>query len=189
MDKETKNAHEGENLEEQERSDTGDVTAESVNITQGGARNVKGTHVTLRQAGAQSITADNLVIRQGGVVKARADRLEMLGGGIVFAQTQTASLTASQAGAVLSEGNVTMEQSGAQVLLARGDVTMDQSGAIAMVARNVKAENSGVVFLLASEVEGTVNAAFGPRESVIFGAVAGAVAGLVLLLARLARRR
>ena len=189
MDKETKNAQGGEKVEEQERGDMGDVTAESVNIIQGGARNVKGTHVTLRQAGAQSITVDNLVIRQGGVVQARADRLEMLSGGIVLAQTQTATLTASQAGAVLSEGNVTMEQSGAQMLLARGDVTMEQSGAVAMIARNVKAENSGVVFLLASQVEGTVNAAFGPRESVIFGAVAGAVTGLVLLLARLSRRK
>ena len=188
MDNETKNAHGGEKVEEQERSDMGDVTAESVNITQGGARNVQATHVTLRQAGAQSITADTLVVRQGGVVKARADHLEMLSGGIGLAQTQTASLTASQAGAVLSEGNVAMEQSGAQLLLARGDVTMDQSGAVAMVARNIKAENSGVVFLLAQQVEGTVNVAFGPRESVIFGAVAGAVAGLVLLLARLSRR-
>jgi len=188
MDKETKNTHEGEKVEEQERSDTGDVTAETVNITQGGARNVQATHVTLRQAGAQSVTADNLLIRQGGVMKAQADHLEMLQGGVGFARTQTADLTASQAGAVISEGQVTMEQSGAQMLMARGDVTMDQSGAVAMLARNVKAENSGVVFLLANEVEGTVNAAFGPRESVIFGVVAGAVAGLVLLLAKLARR-
>jgi len=33
------------------------------------------------------------------------------------------------------------------------------------------------------------DAAFGPREAAIFGAVAGAVAGLVLLLGRLVRRR
>ena len=123
-----------------------------------------------------------------GGVKAQAEQLEMRQGGIVLAQTQTAHLTASRAGVLLSEGDVAMEQAGAQVLLARGDVTMDQSGAVAMVARNVKAENSGVVFLLARDVDGTVNAAFGPRESVIFGAVAGAVAGLVMLLAKLSRR-
>jgi hypothetical protein len=188
MDKETKNTHAGEEVQKQERDDMRDVAAETVNITQGGARNVQGTHVTLRQAGVQSVTADNLVIRQGGVVKAEADRLEMLQGGVGLARTQTAHLTASQAGAVLSEGDVTMEQSGAQMLMTRGEVTMDQSGAVAMMARSVKAENSGVVFLLANEVEGTVNAAFGPRESVIFGVVAGAVAGLVMLLAKLSRR-
>ena len=188
MDEETKNAHGGEKVEEQERDDVGDATAEVVNITRGGARSVQGTHVTLRQAGAQSVTADNLILRQGGVVQARTDHLEMLGGGVGLAQTQTASLANSQAGAVVSEGNVAMEQSGAQLLLARGDVTMDQSGAVAMFVRNIKAENSGVVFLLANQVEGTVNTAFGPRESVIFGIVAGAVAGLVMLLAKLSRR-
>jgi hypothetical protein len=184
MDK-AKNTHGGEGVEEQKNSD---VAAETVNITQGGARNVQGTHVTLRQAGAQSVTADNLVIRQGGVVKAEANQLEMHQGGVGMARTQTAHLTASEAGAVLSEGDVTMEQSGAQMLLARGEVTMDQSGAVAMMARNVRAENSGVVFLLANEVEGSVNATFGPRESAIFGIVAGAVAGLVMVLAKLARR-
>lgn len=185
MDNEIKNTTGSEKVEEQKSSD---VIAETVNITQGGARNVQGTHVTLRQAGAQSVTAEELVIRQGGVAKAEADQLEMVQGGVGLARTQTAHLTASQAGAVLSEGDVTLEQSGAQMLMARGEVTMDQSGAVAMVARSVKAENSGVVFLLANEVEGSVNAAFGPRESAIFGIVAGAVAGLVMLLAKLARR-
>lgn len=176
-------------MEEQKRDDMGNVAAETVNIVQGGARSVQGTNVTLRQAGAQSVTADKLVVRQGGVVQAKADHVEMVGGGIALAQTQTASLTASQAGAVLSEGEVRMEQSGARLLLTRGDVTMDQSGAVAMIARNVKTENSGTVFLFASQVEGTVNTAFGPRESVIFGSVAGLVMGLVVLLARLARRK
>jgi hypothetical protein len=66
---------------------------------------------------------------------------------------------------------------------------MDQAGAIAIAARNVKSENCGTILLLAGRVEGTVNAAFGLRESAIFGAMAGAVAGLVLLLNQWARRR
>lgn len=88
---------------------------------------------------------------------------------------------------LLTRGGVTMDQSGTVAMWAR-DVTLDQSGAVAMWARNVKTENSGTVFLFASQVEGTVNTAFGPRESVIFGAVAGAVAGLVMLLAKLSKR-
>jgi len=176
-------------MQEHNKTNISDVAAETVNITQGGARSGTGTQVNLRQAGAQSVTAEKLVIRQGGVVKAEADQVEMLQGGIVLAQTQTANLTASQAQLLLCNGGVTMEQSGAQLLLARGDVTMQQSGAVATVARNIKAENSGTVFLLAKRVEGPVNTAFGPRESVIFGAVAGMAVGLVMLLARLARQR
>jgi len=58
-----------------------------------------------------------------------------------------------------------------------------------LAARNVKAQNCGTLLLLAGHVEGDVNTAFGPRESAIFGVVVGAVAGLVLLLARLVQRR
>jgi hypothetical protein len=166
-----------------------DVKAESVDITQGAARSVEGTNVTLRQAGAQSVKADNLVIRQGGMLRAQADHMELSQGGIALAQTQAANLTASRVGFALSGGDVTMDQAAARVVLARGDVTMDQSGAVALVARNVKAKNCGTLLLLASRVEGEVNAAFGPRESAVFGAMVGLVAGLVLFLARLIRPR
>jgi hypothetical protein len=186
MNNELQATHESEELE---GGEMGDVTAESVDIAQGGARNVKGTHVTLRQAGAQSVQADNVVIRQGGVVRAQADHLEMLQGGIVLAQTKTANLTASHAGVVIAGGQVRMEQAGAKTLLSGGDVTMDQSGAVVMAARNVTAKNCNTVLLIAPQVEGTVHTAFGPRESVIFGVVAGAVTGLVLSLFRLVRRR
>ena len=95
----------------------------------------------------------------------------------------------SRVGVALSGGDVTMDQAAARVVLARGDVTMDQSGAVALAARSVKAKNCGTLLLLAGQVEGEVNAAFGPREAAVFGAVAGTVAGLVLLLGRLVRRR
>ena len=189
MDNELTTTHEDEDSAKPEGGKMGDMTAESVDISQEGARNVKATHITLRQAGAQSVTADNVVIRQGGAIKAQADRLEVLQGGIVLAQTQTASLTASQAGVVISGGSVRMEQAAAKTLLSGGDVTMDQSGAVVIAARSVKAEKCSTVLLLARQVEGTVNTAFGPRESVIFAVVAGAVAGVVLSLFRLVRRR
>jgi hypothetical protein len=82
-----------------------------------------------------------------------------------------------------------MDQAGARVVLARGDVTMDQAGSLVLAAPRIKAQNCGTLLLIAGRVEGEVRAAFGPRESVIFGAVTGGVAGLVLLLARLIRRR
>ena len=186
---EIKDTYTEERPEESEEVDRDSVSTQSEDIALEGTGNLEGTHVTLRQAGAKSITADNVVIRQGGVVNAQAKHLEMLQGGVVLAQTQTAHLTASQAHVVLSGGDVTLEQAGARMLLAKGDVTMAQSGAVVMAAGKVKAENCGTIFLLARQVEGTVNTALGPRESVIFGIIAGAVAGLVLLLGRLARRR
>ena len=120
---------------------------------------------------------------------AKADSLDMTQGGAGLLQVNTAKLTASPVGIVLSRGDVTMDQSVGRLVLAAGDVTMDQAGAAVVAARNVKAENCNTLLLLAGHVEGDVKAAFGPRESAIFGAAAGAVAGAVLLLARLVQRR
>jgi hypothetical protein len=166
-----------------------DVKAETVDITQGGARRVEGKDVTLRQAGAQSVQADNLVIRQGGALKAQAEHLEMIESGLVLSRARSTNMTASHAAVVLSGGDVTMDQAGARVVVARGDVTMDQAGSVVLAAPSVKAQNCGTLLLIAGRVEGDVRAAFGPRESAIFGAVAGTLAGLVLLLARLVRAR
>lgn len=171
--------------EELEGNEWCDVTAGREN----GTPSVKGSDITLRQAGVQSVEADNLVIRQGGVVRAQADHLEMLQGGVLLAQTETANLTASRAGVLLSGGQVRLEQTGVKTLLSGGDVTMDQSGAVVLAARNVSAHNCRTVLLLTKQVDGTVHTAFGPRDSVIFGVAVGAAAGLILSLFRLLRRR
>jgi hypothetical protein len=147
--------------EELEGNEWCDVTAGREN----GTPSVKGSDITLRQAGVQSVEADNLVIRQGGVVRAQADHLEMLQGGVLLAQTETANLTASRAGVLLSGGQVRLEQTG------------------------VSAHNCRTVLLLTKQVDGTVHTAFGPRDSVIFGVAVGAAAGLILSLFRLLRRR
>ena len=164
------------------------ISAQEVNITHGGVHHVRGINVTLRQAGAHTVNAEQLTIRQGGAVKVEADHLEMTQGGLVAAKTKTANLRTSLATLVVAEGDVHLDQSGVQVLVAKGDVAMDQSGAVVMVARSVKAEHSGATFLIAREVSGDIQATFGPRESLIFGAAAGIVTGLTLFLFRLLHR-
>ena len=120
---------------------------------------------------------------------AKADTLDMTQGGAGLLQVQTAKLTASPVGVVLSRGDVTMDQAVGRLVLAAGNVKMDQAGAAVVAARSVKADNCNTLLLLAGRVEGDVKAVFGPRESAIFGVVTGAVAGAVLLLARLVQRR
>lgn len=166
-----------------------DFVAQEVNITHGGAHNVRGINVTMRQAGAHTVSADHLVMRQGGAVKAEADHLEMTQGGLVAAKTKTADLKASMASLIAASGDVRLDQAGAQILLSKGDVTMDQSGAVVMISRSVKADHSGATFLIARDVQGDLKATFGPRESLLFGAAAGIVTGLTLFLLRLFQRR
>jgi hypothetical protein len=91
-------------------------------------------------------------------------------------------MTASNAVVIVNQGNATLDQCGAQVVVAKGNAQIDQSGIVAMVANNVTLENNNsVVFLLAKNVEGEVKTQFGPRESALFGILAGLSAGVVLL--------
>jgi hypothetical protein len=186
----------GRKDEAPQQGDDGDVTAETVTITRAGAGSVRGTRVTMRQAGARSVSADELIIRQGGAVRAEVGHLEMHQGGVMLCRAESASLTASQAGAVLARGDVNMDQAGARVLLARGSVTMDQGGAIVLASREVRANQCGAVFLVAGRVEGTVDAVFDLRESAGRAAAVGAAAGgflallaMALLRPRLSRAR
>ncbi len=77
-----------------------------------------------------------------------------------------------------------MDQSGSELLLSQGKISMDQSGVIAMAANRIEVKNSSAVFMIAHNVEGSVNTMFGPRGSLIFGAAAGLVAGLFYLFGR-----
>jgi hypothetical protein len=67
-------------------------------------------------------------------------------------------------------------------LVTKGNVQIDQSGIVAMAANQVTLENNNsVVFLLAKHVEGDVNPKFGPKESALFGILAGLTAGIMIL--------
>jgi len=57
------------------------------------------------------------------------------------------------------------------------------------MAPEVHAENCGTAFLVAGRVKGNVKTFFWPRESLIFGVVAGALAGLAILGLSLAKDR
>lgn len=62
-----------------------DIDATNVSITQGGARDIDATTVTINQGGAGTIRADELSISQGGVGLARAERVTLHEGGTAFA--------------------------------------------------------------------------------------------------------
>jgi len=171
------------------KSNSDNATPDIVNIERSGAQTVNANHVTLRQGGVQSVNSDQLIIRQGGVVNARTARLEMIQAGAGMVQTDNAQLTTSTTTALIARGGVQMDQSTARVLVAGGEVSMDQGGSVLTVANNVRMKNSGTIFLFARQVEGNVKPVFGPRESMIFGAIAGLVAGTIMLLGNIFRRR
>jgi hypothetical protein len=178
-----------ESTSPQAGNEKNNVNADTVNVEQSAVGNINATNVTLRQAGAQSITTNQLTVRQGGMVKVKTENLEVTQGGVGLLQSSQAKLVSSRVGAVVAGGNVNLDLSSTRVLVAGGAVNLDQSASVILVGNNVKTQNSPIVFLFARNVEGNVSTTFGPQESIIFGAAAGLVAGVMLLLGSLFRRR
>ena len=108
----------------------------------------------------------------------------MIQGAAGVIQSEKVNLSTSGSAMILSRGDVTMKQSGSELLLSRGNISMDQSGAIVMAANKIEAKSGNAVFMIAKNIEGTVETMFGPRESLILGATAGLVAGLFYLFGR-----
>lgn len=72
-------------LEETGMTANGDVHAENVNITQGGARDIQATTVSITQGGASQVRAEKMSLSQGGVAIARTESFTVNQGGSAFA--------------------------------------------------------------------------------------------------------
>lgn len=156
----------------------------------GYVRRVIGHEVTIRQGATSSIEADSAVVRQGGVVILKSNQAEFTSSVCAYTQAGQAELKSSRAAIIVTRNQANLDQSAARVLVAAGDVRLNQSAALALISKNVVLqENNGVIFLIAQSVQGDIHPLFGPKEAAVFGAVAGLVGSLVILLSRLVRRK
>ena len=165
-------------------AESADKKEKTRNISRTNVDEIKGDSITMCQVTARSVQGEKLLARQGVIVRAQTGQLKMIQGGAAVIQTEKADLSTSGSVLILSGGDVNMDQSGSKLLLSKGNISMDQSGVIAMAANRIETKNSSAVFMIAQNVEGSVNTMFGPRESLIFGAAAGLVAGLFYLFGR-----
>jgi hypothetical protein len=89
---------------------SGDVRAENVTLTQGGARDIQATTVSITQGGAGQVRAEHVSLSQGGIAVARTENLTVNEGGSAFA--------------VLSD-QATVNEGGNVLLLVAGEVSGD----------------------------------------------------------------
>jgi hypothetical protein len=89
---------------------SGDVRAENVTLTQGGARDIVATTVSITQGGAAQVRAEQMNLSQGGVALAKTDSLTVADGGSAFA--------------VLSD-HATVNEGGNVLVLVAGEVSGD----------------------------------------------------------------
>ena len=143
------------------------------------------TVASVTQAFASHIAGTIVTVKQGSSITTTSEQLDLFQGIVGLVRTKEAKLAASRAGIVLAGGTVAMDQSGAGIITTRGTVAMEKSGALVLCAKEVRADNSATVFLLAKKVQGPVKTLFGPKEALIVGAAVGVVAGLVLGVGKL----
>lgn len=155
-----------------------------------GVNHIEAQQVSLKQAGVNTINANTVSIDQGGVVNLNTETFSMTSGGVVFAQVQEANLTSSSAKVMVAGGSNQLKNSQALVLVSGNGSQLEQSSAAVLVTSHAKVDNaSGVIFLIAKNVEGDVKTVFGPKESVFFGITAGFTWAIVNFIFHLIRKK
>ena len=161
------------------------VRADRVEISQGGAGSVEATTVSITQGGIGTADARTIDIRQGGIGRASGTDIAVSQGSIGFAQGERVSLEMGAIGAAIGD-DVRVTQSMSGFVGARGEATVDQSLVSTLVADHVTIRQpSAVLLLIAHQVDGTVRPLLDWRGAL----AAGAVAGILLGLLRMGRRR
>jgi hypothetical protein len=145
--------------------------------------------VEVRQSGVGLVRADTVTVNQAalGVVLARGGVSVSQGGGRAFLAGGDLRIQQGGGGLFLAAGDAEIHQGGVGTLVALGGARFEQGGAMLALARDVEV-GSGATIGLAISPRITVapggRVVAGIREVIIGGVVAGAVVGLVMLVAR-----
>lgn len=144
------------------------VEAEFVNIKKSSVRSVEGGHVELQQVGALSIDGERVEVTQGAALITR--------GGDVHLNQCISGITAGT--------TASLNYSLSQVSLSRDTANINRSAVGLLAAREVKADNTAALMIIANSVEGDVKTLLDWRSALAIGAVAGGIFGLFSLFRR-----
>jgi hypothetical protein len=136
------------------------------------------TIVELERESAEEVRADEVSVRQGGIGRAWAKDVHVSQGGIGFARADRVSIAQGGLGGALA-GEVHVRQGLVTGVVAR-DVHLGQAYVRSIFALTVRAERpTGVLFMVARNVEGNVRVLLDWRGALAFGAAFGLVSTLV----------
>ncbi|HAL61099.1 MAG TPA: hypothetical protein DCP08_01660 [Chloroflexi bacterium] len=155
----------GEELTALENELVGDVTANSVEMTQSGAQTIKAQEVRLHQSGAQSIEAEKVTIRQGGAQYIQGGEVSLSQGGALTVRGET----------------IALQRSGALVVSGQ-EVEVKQGGAGLLVAGRIKADEVRSIFVASGPIEGSVTTVLDQKSALALGAALGASLAFIYAL-------
>lgn len=139
------------------------VEAEFVNIKQSTVRSIEGGHVELQQVGALSIDGERVEVTQGASVIIR---------GVDVSINQSMSV-------LTAGGNTNLNYSFSPVSLSKDTMTVNRSAVGIIGARDIKAENTSSLLMIANKVDGEVTTLLDWRSALALGAVIGGALGLL----------
>ncbi|HXX58442.1 MAG TPA: hypothetical protein VEI96_10615 [Thermodesulfovibrionales bacterium] len=141
------------------------IEAEFVTIRQSSVRSVEGGHVELQQVGALSIDGERIEITQSASTLVH-------GGDIHFNQSM---------GLITVGNSLNLQYSFSPISVSKDYTVVNRSAVGLLGARDVKAENTSAVVMIAGRVEGEVTTLLDWRSALAFGAVLGGALGLIAL--------
>ncbi len=142
------------------------VDAEFVNIRQSTVRSVEGGHIDMEQVGAMSIDGERIEISQGAACIIRGNDINL-----------NQSISCITAGT-----NTGMGYSLSPVVLSGSEADIRDSAVGVVAAKNIKAENTKTLLMLAGSVEGNVQTILDWKSALSLGAIIGGVLGFFSLL-------
>lgn len=105
--------------------ESGDVRAENVTLSQGGARDIFATTVSITEGGARDITGTNISITRGGASQVRAEHMEVSQGGVALAKTDNLTVASGGSALAVLSDRATLNEGGNVLVLVAGEVSGD----------------------------------------------------------------
>ncbi|HXX80002.1 MAG TPA: hypothetical protein VEI46_00505 [Thermodesulfovibrionales bacterium] len=153
------------NAKELEGEDLECIEAEFVNIKQSSIRAVEGGHVELQQVGALSIDGERVEMTQSASAITHGDDVDI-----------------NQSMSVIAVGNtISLNYSFSPLSLTRDSAAVNRSAVGIIGAREVHAEHTSAIMLIAKKVEGEVTTILDWRSALALGAVVGGALGFLSL--------
>jgi hypothetical protein len=165
-------------------SETGEISAEPLNLSQAAASIVKAETVRINQAGAQQVIATEVEVMQGAVNRIQADTVKISDSVAALINSGSIDLKDCAIGAIRTQ-QLYVRDGGAVVIRAETLTMEDGSSAGAIIANQVAGGSINTKLLLAGHVEGNVETSLDTKQVLFAGVAAGAVIGLFLLAGQL----
>ena len=149
--------------------------------------NIQADQVTMEMSSAQNVQATDVTVNRSGVFQVDAQTVNI--SDAVAAVVNAEYVDLKDAGAMLVRSASATLKDRAVGVLYGGSIELHNSQAQAIVARQVTAPSIRTGVLLASKVEGNVEAVLDTPRALLAGLAAGVAFGLVSVIGKIIRGR